>query len=196
MSKKTLPCPTEIWNAERERWMAYRRANRPTVEPDEPAEVFRVREIAQSLHDMRWADRTDYPEPTPLQLAVCDDRWDLIHKATTLLEREVLPRQDPRRLAHDGKWIAFCLSQITEPKLGKADILEYLEKVHPEIFKAIPATLKARTSWWAEVGGEQVRSSVSPLWKKQFKALIEHGLKMKNAGFPAYLGPRENPSWE
>lgn len=196
MSKKTLPCPTEALNEDRARWAEWRKNKRPSEVEIEPAEILRVREIAKALDALRWKEQPENQSLSALELAVCDDRWDLIHKATSLLERDWLPRLDPRRLSHDGKWIAFCLTLLESPKLGKADILEYVETVHPEIFATIPRTIKARSVWWAEVGGEQVREAVTPDWKRQFKALIATGIRNKKAGFPDYLGPLENPSWE
>jgi hypothetical protein len=195
MSKKKTPCPTDIIAAERERWDQWRRDHKPEALTPEPVEVLRVRDIATALEYMQW-DEPDSPEVAALALAVCDQRWDLIRKATFMLEREWLPRNDPRRMTEDAKWLAFCLASLESPKLGKGDILEYVEKVHPDIFKAIPRTMKARSVWWAEVGGEQVRGDASPEWRRQFKELISRGIDNRKAGFPDFLGPRENPNWE
>lgn len=195
MSKRKLKSPTDTIAAERERWDQWRRDNKPEALTPEPAEVRRVRDIATALEYMQW-DEPDSREVAALALAVCDQRWDLIRKATVMLEREWLPRDDPRRMADDAKWLAFCLSAIESPKLGKADVLEYIETVHPELFKTIPRTMKARTAWWHEVGGEQVREAASPEWQRQFEALIEQGKRNLQAGFPDFLGPRDNPAWE
>lgn len=199
MSKKKLPCPTEAIAAERERWDQWRRDNRPEDASPEPVEVRRVRDIATALEYMQW-DEPDSHEVAALALAVCDQRWDLIRKATFLLEREWLPRNDKRRMAEDAKWLAFCLSSIESPKLGKNDILDYIENVHPDLFKTISRTTTARTRFWAEVAPaelDQVRgNSAPPEWTRQFKALVERGKRNRKAGFPDFLGPRENPKWE
>ena len=189
MSKKKLPCPTEEIQKERDRWAAWRKVNRPGKEESEPVEVLRVRQIANDLNALRWKDQPADWAPTALSLVVCDDRWELIRKATRLLEREWLSPLDPRRLYEEGQWIAFCLSHEKSLKMGKGDILEYLERVHPEIFATIPRTKNARTSWWAEVGGEQVRDGVSPEWKRKFNALIDKAICDKAAGIRAYLKP-------
>lgn len=186
-----LPIATDIISVERERWAKWR-----VEQPPEPPEVMRVRQIADAMDALRWKDQPAEQPPSHLALAVCDDRWDLIRKATELIERDWLPRSDPRRLASDAKWVAFCLATNEKLKLGKADILDYIEAVHPEIFATIPRTLKARSTWWAEVGGDQVRDGVSPEWKSRFTALITTAIRNKNAGFPDFLGPRENPSWD
>lgn len=196
MSKKKLICPTDALNAERERWAKWRKTNRPSDTKAEPIEVIRVRAIAEALEGLRWKEQPARQDPSALALAVCDDRWDLIKKAASLIERDWLPRDDPRRFADDAKWLAFCLASIRSPKLGKGDILHYIETVHPELFATIRRTDKARTSWWAEIGGEQVRDAVSPEWKRQFLELIATAKRNKKAGFPDYLGPRDNPTWD
>ncbi len=195
MSKRKLTSPTEIIDTERERWDQWRRDNKPDLVATEPVEVCRVRDIATALEQMQW-DEPDSQEVAALALAVCEQRWDLIRKATVMLEQEWLPRNDPRRQAGDAKWLAFCLVSITEPKLGKDDALGYIEKVHPDLHATIPRTMKARTAWWAEVGGEQVRGYASPQWRTQFKELIVRGIANRKAGFPDFLGPRENPNWD
>lgn len=195
MSKERLRNPSEIVAAERERWDQWRRDNKPEAAAPEPVEVRRVRDIATALEYMQW-DEPDSHEVAALALAVCDQRWDLIRKATIMLEREWLSRDDPRRRSDDAKWLAFCLTSIETPKMGKADILDYIEQVHPDIFKTIPRTIKARTAWWAEVGGEQVRGDATPEWRNQLKSLISQGVSNRKAGFPDFLGPRDNPNWD
>ncbi len=179
-------------------------ANNPTAiqaEPPQP-EVAQVREIATNLSDLRWKrnpddDTLSEKKSTALEDAICDERWDLVRKAAWLLEREALPRLDSRRLKEDAKWVAYCLSKIEEPKLSKRQILLYIERVHPEIHVTINLSPRGQTDFWSEVGPvPQSRGKSSPESKMKFAELVARAIQIKRAGFPDFLGPRDNPNWE
>lgn len=175
-----------------------------STKPARPArEIGRIRNIANSLEALRWKRLPGEDienEIVALTDAVCEDRWDLVTAAAQLISDENNPqiaRLDRRRMVDDAKWVAYCLYNDSRLNIPKDYILKYIKLVYPEMYATIP---KGRVDWWkdalGERTGEQKRGKLKEPIRSEFMKMIENAILARRAGFPDFLGPRENPNWE
>lgn len=169
------------------------------MKPPENRDVVTIRDIATGLDELRFQRGLDESTKALLE-AVHAGRWDAIAEAALLLQRENLPRMHKERLKDYAKTIASRLMLDPDLELGKSEVLEYIEKVHPDIFAVLNTSARGLTDWWREMGfnakGWQARGKKDRAFKDQFEKMIESAIRNRKAGFPDFLGPRENPMWD
>lgn len=181
-----------------------RQATGKPPEPPPEARVIRVREIATALDNLRFIrDAKDNYEAFEKSMAtlldaVCDERWYLVKEAADLLQTECyLPRLCREKLVEDGKFIAYSLAQIDDPKLGKSEILDIIKEVYPEVAAHLPASTEDLTRWWKEIGNVPRANGVGGRKHEDAKkALTTRLVESKKAHFPEFMGPRHDPHWE
>lgn len=165
----------------------------------ENRDIVTVRDVARSLDELRFQLGLD-ESINPLLEAICADRWDIVAEAAQLIEREKLPRLDHKRLEDYAKTIAASLLLDRSLGLGKMEVFEYIERVHPDIFEVLPTSDRGKSNWWKEMGFNsnnwQARGKKDRIFRDEFEAMIEKAIRNKEAGFPDFLGPRDNPTWE
>jgi len=185
-----------IISAYRKSWNDWRSKNKPDdkwSQHTDPPDVLWIRDIAVALRELAWVERNQ-ETMRPLELAACDERWDLIQDAANLLEYEALPLDDKRRFRNHSMWIAYRLSVITEIRLVKSEILGYIGTVHPDIFEAIPLTAQGKTFFWKRIESYtgQIpphRGNIDPSREKVFQGLIKRGIEARKTPFPEFIDP-------